>query len=191
MRQGRVAIVLALALASACSSLSLATTGGSSPAASASSQTVPSQTAAPSSSPSASSSPLASPSLSPSPSPVPATPAPTPTPTINPAIPAVQLVRAFGGLSFTEMTGAVQAADGRWYVVEQAGRILTFREGDARATVFLDIRDHVTSGGETGLLGLALAPDFVRSGVFFVDYTRGGPLRTEIASFTSSSAVAD
>ena len=103
----------------------------------------------------------------------------------------MQLVRAFGGLSFTEMTGALQAADGRWYVVEHSGRILTFREGDARATVFLDIRDHVTSGGETGLLGLALAPDFVQSGVFFVDYTRGGPLRTEIASFTSSAAVAD
>src|SRR5205814_3342165 len=140
---------------SACSSLSVATTGGASPAASASSQATPSQTAAPSSSPSPSTSPT------PSPSPVPATPAPTPTPSINPAIPAVQLVRAFGGLSFTEMTGALQAADGRWYVVEQAGRILTFREGDARATVFLDIRDHVTSGGETGLLGLALAPDFV------------------------------
>jgi glucose/arabinose dehydrogenase len=96
-----------------------------------------------------------------------------------------------GALTFTQMTGAFQAADGRWYVLEQPGRILTFREGDTGATVFLDIRDHVESGGEKGLLGFAFAPDFARSGIFFLDYTRGGPLRTEIASFTSSGAVAN
>src|SRR2546428_9203597 len=96
-----------------------------------------------------------------------------------------------GTLTFNQMTGALQGADARWYVVEQPGRILTFREGDAAATVFLDIRDHVQSGGEMGLLGLALAPDFAQSGVFFVDYTRGGPLRTEIASFTSNGVVAN
>ena len=55
----------------------------------------------------------------------------------------------------------------------------------------LDIRDHVEFGGEKGLLGFAFAPDFARSGVFFLDYTRGGPLRTEIASFISSGTVAD
>jgi len=103
----------------------------------------------------------------------------------------VQLVKALGGLTFNSMTGAFQAPDGRWYVLEQPGRILTFREGDARATVFLDIRDHVEFGGEKGLLGFAFAPDFAQSGIFFLDYTRGGPLRTEITSFTSSNAVAD
>ena len=96
-----------------------------------------------------------------------------------------------GALAFNQMTGLVQAADGRWYVVEQPGRILTFRDGDAAATVFLDIRDHLVSGGELGLLGIALAPDFAQSGVFFLDYTRGGPLRTEIASFTSNGVVAN
>jgi glucose/arabinose dehydrogenase len=95
------------------------------------------------------------------------------------------------GLTFNSMTGAFQGADGRWYVLEQPGRILTFREGDAIATVFLDVRDHVDFGGEKGLLGFAFAPDFAQSGIFFVDYTRGGPLRTEIASFTSNNAVAN
>jgi len=95
------------------------------------------------------------------------------------------------GLSFNSMTGLLQAPDGRWYVLEQPGRVLTFREGDASATVFLDIRDHVEFGGENGLLGLAFAPDFAQSGVFFLDYTRGGPLRTQIASFTSNRIVAD
>jgi len=96
-----------------------------------------------------------------------------------------------GGLSFNSMTGAFQAADGRWYVLEQPGRILTFREGDASATVFLDIRDHVEFGGEKGLLGFAMAPSFASTGIFYLDYTRGGPLRTEIASFTSNRIVAD
>jgi glucose/arabinose dehydrogenase len=95
------------------------------------------------------------------------------------------------GLTFNSMTGAFQAADGRWYAIEQPGRILTFREGDASPTVFLDIRDHVDFGGEKGLLGFAMSPSFASTGVFFVDYTRGGPLRTEIASFTSSGTVAN
>lgn len=111
-------------------------------------------------------------------------------PTAAATVPQVRLVRALGGLAFSSMTGAVQAPDGRWYVTEQPGRILTFREGDASATLFLDIGDHVDSGGEKGLLGLALAPDFAGTGTFFVDYTRGGPLRTEISSFTSNGTVA-
>ena len=115
---------------------------------------------------------------------------PTPAPTIASTIPQIRLVRSFG-LSFNSMTGAFQAADGRWYVLEQPGRVLTFREGDASATVFLDIRDHVDFGGEKGFLGFAMAPDFATSGVFFVDYTRGGPLRTEIASFTSDGVTAN
>lgn len=106
-------------------------------------------------------------------------------------LPKIRLERAFGSLAFAQMTGAFQASDGRWYVLEQAGRIMTFKEGDASATVFLDIRDHVESGGEKGLLGFAFAPDFDRSRVFFVDYTQGGPLRTHVSSFTSRGAQAD
>jgi glucose/arabinose dehydrogenase len=112
-------------------------------------------------------------------------------PTVASTIPQIKLVRAMSGLAFNSMTGAFQGPDGRWYVLEQPGRILTFRDGDAAATVFLDIRDHVDFGGEKGLLGFAFAPTFAQTGVFFVDYTRPGPLRTEIASFTSNGTLAD
>jgi glucose/arabinose dehydrogenase len=119
-------------------------------------------------------------------------PSPTPSPSAAPlAIPTVQLERAFGGLTFREMTGAFQAADGRWLVLEQPGRILTFREGEARAQVFLDIQSRVESGGEEGLLGFAFAADFDRSGTFFLDYTAGSPRRTVISSFTSKGDAAD
>src|SRR5260221_4300038 len=179
----RLALASVLALACACSATPAAVPSWS-PTSLAAASPAPA-TATPSRSPTPTPS-TTSPTASPSP-----TPAPTPAPTAATTIPQVRLVRAMGGLAFNSMTGAFPGPDGRWYVLEQPGRILTFREGDATATVFLDIRDHVEFGGEKGLLGFAFAPDFARSGVFFLDYTRGGPLRTEIASFTSSGALAD
>src|SRR5204862_6427733 len=120
-------------------------------------------TATPSPSPSPTPTPTASPPASPSPIRAPTT-APTAAPTVATTIPQVSLVRAMGGLTLNSMTGAFQAADGRWYVLEQPGRLLTFREGDTSATVFLDIRDHGEFGGEQGLLGFAFAPGFAQSG---------------------------
>ena len=38
-------------------------------------------------------------------------------------------------------------------------------------TPFLDISDLVTTGGESGLLSMAFAPDYARSGRFYVYYT--------------------
>jgi glucose/arabinose dehydrogenase len=123
--------------------------------------------------------PSASPQRTAAPS---ASPSPAPT-----GIPKVQLERAFGNASFVNMTGAFQSSSGRWYVLEQAGRILTFTGSDPRPVVFLDISGRIQSGGEEGLLGFAFAPDFDRSGVFFLDYTMANPRRTVIASFTSTA----
>ena len=109
-------------------------------------------------------------------------------PALDAPLPATRLERGFGGLGFQRLTGAHQLSDGRWLVVEQPGRILSWSEGQAQASVFLDIRDRVNSAGnEEGLLGLALAPDFERSGIFFLDYTRDNPRRTVISSFTAAA----
>ena len=43
--------------------------------------------------------------------------------------------------------------------------------GTVRSTPFLDISGRVTAGGERGLLSVAFAPDYARSGRFFVNYT--------------------
>jgi glucose/arabinose dehydrogenase len=59
----------------------------------------------------------------------------------------------------------------RLFVVEQAGRIRVVRGGKTLARPFLDIRALVTSGGEQGLLSVAFAPDYARSGRFYVYYT--------------------
>ncbi|MSX02156.1 MAG: glucose dehydrogenase [Actinobacteria bacterium] len=70
----------------------------------------------------------------------------------------------------------------RVMVVEQAGRIMVVRDGRKRSVPFLDIRSRVRSGGEQGLLGLAFAPDYARSGLFYVYFTRTDG-RQEIAEF--------
>ena len=56
------------------------------------------------------------------------------------------------------------------FVVEQAGRIRTLRNGELQATDFLDIRSSVRAGGEQGLLGLAFPPDTAASGRFYVNF---------------------
>ncbi len=57
------------------------------------------------------------------------------------------------------------------YVVEREGRIMRVR-GNERPQVFLDITRLVGSeGSEQGLLSMAFAPDYQRSGRFYVDYT--------------------
>jgi glucose/arabinose dehydrogenase len=59
----------------------------------------------------------------------------------------------------------------RLFVVEQPGRIRVVVDGRLRRRPFLDIRGRVRSGGEQGLLSMAFAPDYARSGRFYVDYT--------------------
>jgi glucose/arabinose dehydrogenase len=57
----------------------------------------------------------------------------------------------------------------RRFVVQREGSIVVVR-GRSRST-FLDISDRVTTGGESGLLSMAFAPDYRTSGRFFVYYT--------------------
>jgi glucose/arabinose dehydrogenase len=59
----------------------------------------------------------------------------------------------------------------RLFVVEQGGRIRVLVHGRIRARPFLDISAKVRAGGEQGLLSMAFAPDYARSGRFYVDYT--------------------
>ena len=60
--------------------------------------------------------------------------------------------------------------DSSLYVVEQGGRIIQVKPGGKKSTL-LDISDEITVGGEQGLLSAAFAPDYRRTGRFYVDYT--------------------
>jgi hypothetical protein len=78
------------------------------------------------------------------------------------------------------------------FVVQQGGRIRAVRGGTVLSPDFLDLTSSVLSGGERGLLGMALAPDYASSGRFYVNFTNTLG-NTVIARFRRSSdpAVAD
>jgi len=55
-------------------------------------------------------------------------------------------------------------------VTERAGRIMVMRDGRKLGQPFLDIRGRVQTGGESGLLSMAFAPDYASSRLFYVYY---------------------
>jgi glucose/arabinose dehydrogenase len=61
----------------------------------------------------------------------------------------------------------------RLYVVQRRGQVMLLVNGHEQARPFLNIEGLVNSSGsdEQGLLGLAFAPDYSRSGQFYVYYT--------------------
>ena len=106
----------------------------------------------------------------------------------------IALERAFAALSFTQPVGLLQApgVDDRWYVVEQAGVVRTFKAGDSAATIYADIQSKVTSGGERGLLGMAFHPDFPTTPYVYLSYTAtNNGLRSVISRFTVTSGSLD
>ena len=68
---------------------------------------------------------------------------------------------------------AVPDSSGRVFVLELGGRIriLTPATGAIAALPFFDITGQISTDGERGLLGFAVAPDFNTSGVFYVYLT--------------------
>lgn len=56
------------------------------------------------------------------------------------------------------------------YVVEQEGRVVRL-DSQGRRSVFLDVTGKVSCCGEQGLLSIAFAPDYRRTGRVYVDYT--------------------
>ncbi len=90
------------------------------------------------------------------------------------AAPARRGLRLVKVGSFREpvyVTGAPGDAS-RLFVAQRGGQIMLVQGGRIQARPFLNIGGLVNAGGqEQGLLGLAFAPDYARSGRFFVDYT--------------------
>ena len=82
----------------------------------------------------------------------------------------VRLV-SIGGFDSPVHVTAPPADERRVFVVEQEGRIMVVRGGRKLAEPFLDIRSRIAAGGERGLLSMAFAPDYARTGRFYVYYT--------------------
>ena len=83
--------------------------------------------------------------------------------------------------------GAPASVKDKLWIMEQAGTvwIVDLETGERAEEPFLEITEKVTrKGNEQGLLGLAFAPDFARSGRYYVNYNeKGGD--TRIVRFVS------
>ncbi len=81
--------------------------------------------------------------------------------------------------------------DGRFFVVEQGGRIRVVRDGVLQATPFLTVPG-VVSGGERGLLSVAFHPQYASNRFFYVYFTgTNGEIRIERFTATTNPEVAD
>ena len=102
------------------------------------------------------------------------TQAPTPSPRIGPAVlENVQLIAA--GL---EVPWAVALApDGRIFVTERPGRVRVARLGGGglQAAPWARVPARANPDAERGLLGIALDPDFARTGFVYLYYSYAGP----------------
>lgn len=124
--------------------------------------------------------------------PSPAVPA-TPVPEWPAASLELRLEPFAEGLASPVFVTGDRSGSGWLYALEQEGRIVAVAPDGAVATVpVLDIRERITAGGEQGLLGLALHPDFRENGRLFVNYTRRADGATVIAEFSvQDEGIAD
>ena len=72
-------------------------------------------------------------------------------------------------------TGFVIAPDGRFFILEKAGRIKIWKSGTLYGRPLLDIRDEVNSFVDRGLLGIALDPHFNTNGYIYLSYVYDPP----------------
>jgi glucose/arabinose dehydrogenase len=73
------------------------------------------------------------------------------------------------------------------FVVEQTGRVEVLTDGTQEDQPFLDLSDQVSCCGEQGLLSIAFAPDYEKSGLVYADFTdRAGD--TRIVEYQRSSS---
>ena len=82
---------------------------------------------------------------------------------------------------------------GALYVVEKSGRVQVVRDGEGLSKPFLDLSSQVSTGTEQGLLSLAFAPDYRKSGLLYVYYTdtAGDTRVVEYRRSSSDPLIAD
>ena len=106
---------------------------------------------------------------------------------------AHDIENAFGDLEFdqpVDIQGVLvnDTTDSKYriFVVQQNGIIYEIQNyiDKPEKSVFLNLQNVVSDGGEQGLLGISFHPEFNMNGYLFVDYTSSSPLQTEIVRFT-------
>lgn len=84
---------------------------------------------------------------------------------------AFRVARVATGFASPVFLAPLPDGSGRVFVVERAGRIAVLNPTTGTNTTFLNLTGQTTTDGERGLLGMATAPDYATSGVFYVFIT--------------------
>ncbi len=108
---------------------------------------------------------------------------------LSPGELATELV--YSGLERPVWAGAPDGVTDRLWVMEQAGTvwIIDLKTGKKSDSPFLSMNQKVDrKGNEEGLLGLAFAPDFLNSGVYYVNYTSKDS-HSNIVRFVSENGI--
>lgn len=108
----------------------------------------------------------------------------TPPPSPSPAAVHLRVETVASGLEVPRALAF--ASDGRLFIAERPGRVRVIRDGALLPEPALTITD-IAVQGETGLLGLTLAPDFATSGHVYLYYTysAGGGLRNRVVRYVA------
>lgn len=85
---------------------------------------------------------------------------------------------------FDQATSIVDAGDGRMFVLERKGKIkIVNSTGSVETRPFLNILSYLQYfGGEQGLLGMALSPDYTHDRTFYIFYTDTSPVGYPVVS---------
>lgn len=112
--------------------------------------------------------------------------------TVTDVTDAFRLRRVASGLA--QPLFALGRGDGsnRIFILEKGGQveILNLTTGLLNPTPFLDVTSSISPAGEQGLLGMALAPDFATSGVFYI-HVNNLAGDTEIRRYRTQTANPD
>jgi len=91
-----------------------------------------------------------------------------------------------GGLTMPLFVTSPPLDTTRLFILEQNGLVRIVKNGSLLPTPFIDVTALSSCCGEQGLLGLAFAPDYATSGVFYLSYTNNSG-DSEIRRYTVSS----
>ena len=108
--------------------------------------------------------------------------------TVTDEVHAPQVRRVGQGFDQPLFASALLDGSGRMLIAEKGGRIriLTPDTGVIASVDFLDVSTSITTSGEGGLLGFALAPDFASTGQIYINVTNSSG-DTEILGYRTFS----
>jgi len=91
------------------------------------------------------------------------------------------------GSGLSEPSGFEIAPDGRIFILERAGKIKIYKNGQLLATPFADLPS--VASGDRGLIGIAFDPDFAANHYVYFYYTSADDLLNRIVRFDASGDV--